>query len=184
MDAALKAELIGIVRARSFRRGRFTLASGRESELYFNLKPTMMDPRGAHLSARGFLDALDGVAVDWVGGLEMGAVPVISAFAALSDIEGRPVKTFFVRKAAKDHGTQEKVEGLGPNDSLAGQRVVIADDVATTAGSIFKAVEVARAAGATVDTAIVLLDRQEGGAEFLADNGIRLISVLTAADFA
>lgn len=182
--AAQKAELVAIVRDRSFKRGKFTLASGRESELYFNLKPTMMHPRGAHLSARALLATLADVPVDWVGGLEMGAVPVISALAALSDIEGRPVKTFFVRKAAKDHGTQEKIEGLGPQDSLAGQRVVIVDDVATTAGSIFKAVESARAAGAVVDTAVVLLDRQEGGTEFLAGHGIKLLSVLTAADFA
>src|ERR1700719_2631568 len=99
--APAESELLELIRARSVRIGRFTLASGRESDLYINLKPTMMDPRGAHLCALAWLARVP-EGVDYVGGIEMGAVPVIAALAAVSDIEGRPVKTFFVRKAAKD----------------------------------------------------------------------------------
>ncbi len=177
-----ESELLEMIRRRSMRLGKFTLASGRESDLYLNLKPTMMDPRGAHLCAKALLDRVP-PGSDYVGGLEMGAVPVIAALAALSDIEGRPVRTFFVRKSAKDHGTREVVEGLAAGESLAGKKVLMIDDVATTGGSVVKAIEAARAAGATVEDALVIVDRQEGGAENLAALGVRLASVFVGDDF-
>lgn len=178
-----RAELFALVRDRSFRRGKFTLASGRESELYFNLKPTMMDPRGAYLGARAFLDLIHAEGAGVVGGLEMGAVPIIGAVAAISEAQGQPVRTFFVRKKAKAYGTQDVVEGLGPGETLAGQRVVIADDVATTGGSILVAVEAARAAGAVVEAALVMVDRDEGAAEALSGHGLRLLSVFKGGEF-
>ena len=176
-------ELFELVRARSFRRGKFTLASGRQSELYFNLKPTMMWPKGALLAARAFLDQIHAEGVDYVGGLEMGAVPIIGALAAVGEAEGRPVRTFFVRKARKDYGAQEQVEGLGPDETLQGQRVMVLDDVATTGGSILKAVEAARAAGGGVETALVVVDREEGAREALAEHGVRLLSVFRGPEF-
>jgi orotate phosphoribosyltransferase len=178
-----ESELFELVRTRSFRLGKFTLSSGRESDLYFNLKPTMMAPRGANLAARAFLARILPERVDYVGGLEMGAVPIIAGVAAISDVEGAPVHTFFVRKEAKAHGTKDVVEGLGPGETLAGKRVLIADDVATTGGSIMKAVEVARRAGGTVDVALVLVDREEGAGAFLADQGVRLLSVFKGREF-
>jgi orotate phosphoribosyltransferase len=178
-----ETELLEIIKRRSFRRGRFTLSSGRESSLYFNLKPTMMDPRGARLCAAAFLARIRTEGADMVGGLEMGAVPVIGSLAAISDMEGRPVRTFFVRKAAKEHGTREVIEGLGPEESLAGKRVLVLDDVATTGNAILQATLAARAAGATVDSALVLIDREEGAAEALARAGIRLLCVFRARDF-
>jgi orotate phosphoribosyltransferase len=177
-----ESELIEIIRARSVRIGRFTLASGRESDLYINLKPTMMDPRGGRLAAEAFLARIP-PGTDYVGGIEMGAVPVIAALAALSDIEGRPVKTFFVRKAAKDHGTREVVEGLATGESLAGKHVLAVDDVATTGGSILQSIEAARNVGAIVEHALVIIDRQEGGTEALAAAGVKLHSVFTGDDF-
>ncbi len=177
------AALLEIVRARSFRKGKFRLSSGAESDLYFNMKPTMMDPRGAFLAARAFLARVQEEKAEWVGGLEMGAVPVIASLAAVSEAEGHPVRTFFVRKAAKDHGTMDLIEGLGPGETLAGARVLVADDVATTGGAILKAIEAVRAAGAVADTALVLVDREEGAAERLAQHGIRLISVFKAHQF-
>ena len=176
-------QLRDVIRQRSYRRGKFRLASGAESEFYFNLKPTMMSPEGAYLSARALLGKIRGENVDTVGGLEMGAVPVIACIAALSHEDGKPVKTFFVRKKPKDHGTQDLLEGLAPGETLAGQRVMIVDDVATSGGSIIKAAEVARAAGAIVETALVLVDREEGATEALAKAGIRLLSVLKKSDF-
>lgn len=180
---AERIELRELIRARSYRTGQFTLASGRESHRYFNLKPTMMTPRGAYLSARAFLAFARREGVDYVGGLEMGAVPLIGALAAVSEAEGAPVRTFFVRKTAKQYGAKETLEGLGPDESLAGRRVMVVDDVATTGGSIVKAVEVARAAGGTVDLALVVVDREEGATEALAEQGIRLLSVLRASEF-
>ena len=177
-----EAELLEMIRTRSMRLGKFTLASGRESDLYLNLKPTMMDPRGARLCAEAFLARIP-PGVEYVGGLEMGAVPVISALAAISDLAGKPVRTFFVRKSAKDHGTREVIEGLATGESLEGRRVLVVDYVATTGGSILKAVEAARAAGATVEEALVIVDRAEGGIEGLAAHGVRLSSVFTGDDF-
>ena len=176
-------QLRDVIRQRSYRRGKFRLASGAESEFYFNLKPTMMSPEGAYLSARALLGKIRGENVDTVGGLEMGAVPVIACIAALSHEDGKPVKTFFVRKKPKDHGTQDLLEGLAPGETLAGQRVMIVDDVATSGGSIIKAAEVARAAGAVVETALVIIDREEGATEALQKAGIRLLSVLRTQDF-
>ncbi len=183
LQTADELELLGLIQDRSFRRGRFKLSSGLESDLYFNLKPTMMHPRGAHLSARAFLARILKEEIDFVGGLEMGAVPIIASLAAISDEAGTPINTFFVRKTAKDYGTQDVIEGLAAAQSLSGHRIMIADDVATTGGSILKAVDVARDAGALVDVALVLVDRQEGAEAFLAEHGVRLISVFTASAF-
>ena len=177
-----ESELLEMIRARSMRLGKFTLASGRESDLYLNLKPTMMTARGARLCAEAFLARVP-AGTDYVGGIEMGAVPIIGALAAVSDIQGRPVKTFFVRKAAKDHGTREVVEGLTAGESLAGKHVLVTDDVATTGGSVMQAIVAARAAGAVVTDALVLVDRQEGGTENLAAVGVRLASVFVGDDF-
>ena len=177
-------ELFELIKSRSFRRGAFTLSSGRESSLYFNLKPTMMHPRGAWLCATVFLRRIRSEKVDYAGGLEMGAVPVIGSLAALSEAEGRPVHTFFVRKAAKAHGTREVIEGMGPGESLAGKRSIVLDDVATTGNAILQAVAAARAANAVVESALVLIDREEGAAEAVGGEGIRLLSVFRARDFA
>jgi orotate phosphoribosyltransferase len=177
------AALFEIIRTRSFRRGKFKLSSGVESELYFNLKPTMMDPRGALLCARAFLAKVRDENADYVGGLEMGAVPVLGSLAAVSEAEGHPVRTFFVRKAPKQHGTMDVIEGLAPGETLEGRRVVVADDVATTGNAIIKAAEAVRAAGGVVDAGLVLVDRQEGASEFLAGHGIRLLSVFHGPDF-
>jgi orotate phosphoribosyltransferase len=176
-------ELFAIVRERSFRRGKFRLASGRESELYFNLKPTMMSPKGALLSARALLARIWPENVDYAGGPEMGAVPVIAALAALSQAEGRPVKTFFVRKQPKGHGTMDMIEGLAPNENLVNMRAIAIDDVATSGGSILKAADAMRAAGAQVNAALVLIDREEGATEALAVQGIRLLSVFRGGEF-
>src|SRR5665213_551156 len=178
-----EAELRELIRVRSFRLGRFTLASGARSDLYFNLKPTMMCARGAWLSARAFIDRIRSEGIDFLGGLEMGAVPIIASVAALSCAEGEPLETFFVRKRIKAHGTGDLVEGLAPGETLDGRRVMIADDVATTGGSILVAVDTARAAGALVETALVLVDRQEGARERLREHGVRLLSVFRAAEF-
>lgn len=178
-----RARLFELIRTRSFKRGKFVLASGAESELYFNLKPTMMHPEGALYAARGLLDLLAADGAEYVGGLEMGAVPLIGAAAAVGQAEGRPVKTFFVRKKPKDYGAQLQVEGLGPDETIAGKRTVIVDDVATTAGSIIKALEAARAAGAVVETAVVIVDREEGGAENLKAQGVTLKSLFRASEF-
>ncbi len=175
--------LFALIRRRSFRRGHFVLSSGRESEMYFNLKPTMLDPRGAYLSATAFLKFIGAENIAFAGGLEMGAVPMLGSLAALSEMRGHPVRTFFVRKRPKTHGTKELIEGLASDETLSGARVMIIDDVATTGNSALEAARVAREAGAHVDCALVLVDREEGAREMLAQEGIRLLAVLRGPDF-
>jgi orotate phosphoribosyltransferase len=177
-----ESELLEMIRARSMRLGKFTLASGRESDLYLNLKPTMMDPRGARLCAEAFLARVP-PGTEYVGGIEMGAVPLTAAMAAISDVQGNPVRTFFVRKAAKDHGTRQLVEGLAEGETLEGKRVLVTEDVVTTAGSVLQAVDAVRALGALVTDALVIVDRQEGGTENLAAHGVKLHSVFVGDDF-
>jgi orotate phosphoribosyltransferase len=110
-------------------------------------------------------------------------VPIVSMVSPASFRRGTPIRAFFVRKQAKGHGTQALIEGLAQGDSLAGKHVVIVEDVMTTGGSALKAAVVAREAGATVDTILTLVDRQEGAAEALGGEGVKLVSLLTANDF-
>ena len=142
-----------------------------------------MQPEGSYLAARGLLALATDARPDYAGGLEMGAVPILGAIAALSHLAGRPVATFFVRKSPKDHGTRLAIEGLTDGETLSGRRVLMVDDVTTTGGSTMKAIEAARSEGAIVEEAVSLLDRGEGAVENFAAIGVRLRSVLSAADF-
>lgn len=179
-----RRRLVEIIRERSFSTGaEMKLASGRTSNFYFNMKPTMLHPEGAHLIGGLILDALADDHIDLVGGLEMGAVPIATAVAAVSHARGRPLPAFFVRKQAKEHGTQSLIEGLMRNDTMAGKRVVILEDVTTTGGSAIKAVEAVRAVGGTVLRVVTVVDRQEGAEDAFRAAGLPFTSILTAADF-
>ena len=175
-----------IIRQRSFSNAReITLASGRKSWLYFNMKPTMMDPEGAFLLGELIVDKLEGLQADYIGGLEMGAVPIVSfvAPASFRRNESAVVRAFFVRKQAKEHGTQQLVEGLAPGESLEGKDVVMLEDVTTTGGSIIKAIEQTRYAGAKINRVITLVDRQEGAEAALAEIDVTLDPLFRADDF-
>ncbi len=183
-NEALKTRLIEIIKARSFQSGKeVKLASGRTSTYYFNMKPTMLDAEGAHVIATLILEAIAGLRADLIGGLEMGAVPIASAVAAVSQPSGRPVNAFFVRKQAKDHGTKSLIEGLPAGDSLKGKRVVIVEDVTTTGGSAIKAAETVRAEGAEVVGVVTVVDRGEGADAAFAAAGLTLTPLLTLEDF-
>lgn len=178
-----RARLIAIVEERSHRTGEFTLASGKTSTQYFNLKPTMMHPEGARLAAEALLACARPLAPRFLAGMEMGAVPLVAAAAAISHWQGAPLPTLFVRKQVKDHGSRELIEGLADGESVAGLPVIVVEDVTTTGGSALNAVAAIRAAGGVVDHVITLLDRQDGATEALAAEGLRLHAILTAADF-
>ena len=181
---ANRKRLIEIVKARSFSTGaEIKLVSGRSSNFYFNMKPTMLDAEGAYLIATLVLDSIKGEDVDLVGGLEMGAVPLASAVAVMSQTLGWPLQAFFVRKQAKEHGARKLVEGLAPNESLQGKRVVILEDVTTTGGSSMKAIEAARAVGAIIERVITVVDRLEGAADTYKAAGIPFHAILTTKDF-
>ena len=177
--------LLDIIRRRSFRQaGEFRLVSGRTSTIYFNLKPTMLDPDGARLIGAAMAERAAELGADCVGGLEMGAVPIVSAAAAMSAVAGRPVGAFFIRKQAKEHGTQSLVEGLAEGESLAGRKVLVVEDVTTTGGSALKAIAAIRAAGGAVDHVVTIVDREEGATEAFATADIELHALFRKAEFA
>src|ERR1700720_233529 len=166
--SASRARLAEIIRKRSFGRGEITLASGRTSNFYFNLKPTMLDPEGAALLAELTFEALKDDGLDYVGGLEMGAVPLAGAVAQLSWIKGHPIAAFFVRKKPKEHGARLAVEGLANGENLQGKRVVIVEDVTTTGGSAMKAGEAVSEAGGQIALVFTMGGRDEGATETFA----------------
>ena len=169
-----------IVRAKSYIQGDVVLASGERSTYYFDMKPTMFDPQGADLLCDLLLERIGQVRCDLVGGLEMGAVPLISPINAKSHRDGRPIAGFFVRKQPKGHGTKKRIEGT---TDVAGKAVVIVEDVTTTGGSAMKAVEELKEAGATISLVISILDRQQGAADLYKAAGIPFESLFKASEF-
>lgn len=184
LNSTHRARLIEIVKQRSFQTGaEMKLASGRKSSFYFNMKPTMMHPEGAHLIGQLICERLGTETVDMVGGLEMGAVPMAAAVAAISGAQDRPLPAYFVRKQTKEHGTQALIEGLAPGETMTGRRVVVLEDVTTTGGSALKAVDVLKEAGAEIVLVLTLVDRQEGARAACTEAGIGFDAILTIDDF-
>ena len=181
--SASRARLAEIIRKRSFGRGEITLASGRKSDFYFNLKPTMLDPEGATLLAELTYETLKDDRFDLIGGLEMGAVPLAGAIAQISWIKGHPIAAFFVRKKPKEHGARLAIEGLAQGENLDGKRVVVVEDVTTTGSSAMKAVEALREAGANIVLVLTMVDREEGATDTFAQAGLPFRSIYKASEF-
>src|SRR5947209_12643298 len=143
----------------------------------------MLDAEGAALLAELTFEALKDDNVDYVGGLEMGAVPIAGAIAQLSWLKGHPIAAFFVRKQPKEHGARLAVEGLAKGETLQGKRVVIVEDVTTTGGSAIKAVEAVRDAGGEIALVFTMVDRQEGATETFRAASLPFRALFTAAEF-
>jgi orotate phosphoribosyltransferase len=165
----------------------FTLASGRTSRHFFDTKPVMCDPESAHLLGvliHATMEGIDG-GIDVVGGLELGAVPLTGIVIAKAPI-GSTLRGFVMRKEPKGRGGRKtgNPPGIEGSTILAGDRVVILEDVTTTGGSALKAVERLQAIGCNVVACITIVDREEGGVEAFAAAGIPLIPLTTLSDFA
>ncbi len=174
-----RGRLRELIRELSFTKGQFKLASGRESNYFFDLKPTMLHPEGINLLADAILEKIEGFEADYIGGLAMGAVPIVVAVVMKSQSSDRPLRGFWVRKVMKDHGIVKAVDG-----DLADQaKVVIVDDVTTTGGSVMKAIEEVKKKHCDIKAVITVVDRLEGAKENLAKQGIELISLFTTEDF-
>jgi len=182
----VRSKAFTIIKGKSFFRERIKLASGVESDFYFNMKPAMLDPEGAALIAQMLLDRLDGLNVDYVGGLAMGAVPLVATvamFSSMSERCSKPISGFVVRKEVKDHGTRLKIEGLARDETLEGKTVAILDDVTTSGGSAMIAVDEAIKAGAKIVLVLAVVDRGEGAKEFYENKGLPFESLFTADEF-
>jgi orotate phosphoribosyltransferase len=168
-----------LVSERSLRMGDFKLSSGRRSSYLFQLRQTTMLPEGAALLGEVILEYMYQHSIECIGGLELGAVPLVSSVAVMSHIRALPINAFFVRKLAKEHGAREKIDG----HLRAGAEVLMVDDVATTGGSILKAVEGIEGHGCCVRRALAVVDREEGATENLAAHDIQLAAIFKRSDF-
>lgn len=169
-----KARLRQILLDKSYLRGEFTLSSGEHSKVFFDVKMTSLDPEGATLAADLILDMIKGHDIQAVGGIAVGACPIVSAICVRSYERGEPLPAFYVRKEEKKHGTQKKIEGP---ELKTGQRVLIVDDVATKGGSMLDAINPVKELGCVIGKTIVVVDREQGAKERLRSEGYELESI-------
>lgn len=181
-----RARLLELLKELSWQRGRVTLASGKQSDFYIDCKQTALNAEGASLVGELVFEHAQslrarGVRLDGVGGMTLGADPISSAAAVVSQHRGAPLHAFIIRKEPKGHGTDQWLEG---GKSLpAGSRVLLVEDVVTTGGSTLKALERARGGGLEPAAILSLVDRDEGGRQALAATGLPYSSIFTRADF-
>jgi len=174
-----KQRLGAIIRSASLLREReFRLTSGHTSNFFVDLKKTMLDPEGASLLADLLFDRIKREEVDCVGGMETGAIPIVATLCMRSWPE-KPLKGFFIRKEAKGHGTDQRIDGL----LEGGSRVILFEDVTTTGGSAMRAVEQVQQAQCAVIKIISVVDRLEGAADNFRRAGIRFEALFDRCDF-
>ena len=125
----MRERLRDLIAERALSTGKFTLASGTSAPYFFDMKQVMLDPEGLTLIAEAFLERIREQPARHIGGIAMGAVPIVAAVCALSRATPRPRRAFFVRKQAKDHGTERRVEGYLPESGE-----VLLFEVVTTSG--------------------------------------------------
>lgn len=175
-----RARAFHLIKELSFRKGDFTLSSGKKSNFYLDMKPTMFNPEGCTILAGLIFQRIRPLKPNLVGGLEMGAVPLISPISMVSYESGLPIPGFFVRQKAKTHGTKNLIETAEP---LAGKKVVVIDDVTTTGGSAMEAADAVRNVGAEVALVLSIVDREEGAASFYEEQGIVFDSLFKVSEF-
>lgn len=156
-----RAKLLQMLAERSFRLGSFKLSSGGTSDYYIDCRLTTLHAAGAVATGKAVLEEIRkrGWQADAIGGLSMGADPIVVATSVISAQKGSPIDGFLVRKAEKTHGTGQRVEGFREK----GSHVVIVDDVCTTGASTIQAIEAAREFGFEVLGVLCLVERQEAG---------------------
>lgn len=172
------ADLMEQVRALAVVHGRVTLSSGRTADYYVDMRRVTLDGAAAPLVGRVMRELI----ADWhpeaVGGLTMGADPVATALLHAAAAAGERLDAFVVRKTAKAHGLQRRIEGPG----VEGRRVVVVEDTSTTGGSPLTAVEALREAGAQVVGVAVVVDRNTGARERIEQAGMPYRFAISAAD--
>lgn len=182
-----RAELLSLLVRLSYKEGQFTLSSGAVSEYYIDCRATTLDAQGALLTGRILLDMIreNGWEPEAIGGMTLGADPMVISVAVLSaqEAQGTPrnaIHGFLVRKAEKEHGMQQRVEGF----RRRGAKVVVVDDVCTTGGSTIQAIEATRAAGMEVIGVICLVQREASGLANIESVAApaRVLPVFTVAD--
>jgi len=165
----------------SYEKRRVVLASGRESDFYFDGKQTTLHAEGGFLVGKLFYEAIkDVTGVQGVGGITLGADPIATATSIAACLDGKPLHAFIIRKEPKGHGTGQWLEGR--KNLPRGTKVVIVEDVVTTGGSSMKAVRRAEEEGLVVLGIVALVDREEGGRENIENEGFWLRSIFTKSE--
>jgi len=177
--AAARARLKQILVERSIRFGDFTLSSGAKSKYYADVRQTSLHPEGALLIARLLDPILAEYGVRSIGGLTLGADPIVGATIAWTQLQGRGLVGFLVRKEQKAHGTGSRIEG--PFDKSL--PVAIVDDVVTKGGSALQAYDAVKAAGGEVRVVACVVDRGEGGGEEFAARGVPFRALFQIREF-
>ena len=173
-----KERLKQLILEKAVRRGDFTLASGQKSNYYINGKLLSLDSEGLALMAEFFLMEIEGENIQAVGGMTLGADPIVGAILTLADSKGLKLDGFIVRKEPKGHGTRSQVEG----PVKEGARVAIIEDVSTTGGSSKKAIDALKPLGCEIVKVITLVDRQQGAKENFAEWGYKFKSIFTKTE--
>ncbi|WP_028581575.1 orotate phosphoribosyltransferase [Desulfogranum japonicum] len=177
MDA--RERLKELLLEKSYREGTFTLTSGKTSDFYVDGKQTTLDAEGGYLCGKLLFELLQNneTPIDAVGGMTLGADPLVTAVSVVSYLEKQPIPAFIVRKEAKGHGTGNYIEGK--SNLKPGAVVALVEDVVTTGGTLLKVIERVENEGFKVGLVTTIVDRQEGGAEILAEQGYPLKAVFT-----
>lgn len=179
--ATMKQRLARLLVEKSYREGEFVLTSGRRSDYYFDGKQTALHPEGGWLIGHLFNDLLSDVPdLAGVGGMTLGADPLVSATSVVSWERNRPLAAFIVRKSPKGHGTNQYLEGL--SNLAPGSPVAMLEDVVTTGGSLLTACDRVREAGLRIVAVCTVLDREEGGREALQAAGYDLRALFRRAE--
>ena len=177
-----KQRLKEILLEKSYRKGKFKLSSGKESDFYIDGKQTTLSAEGAYLCGKLIFDLVKNNtnSIDAIGGMTLGADPLVTAASIVSHLEGQPIPAFIVRKESKKHGTEQYIEGQ--KNMIPGATVALLEDVVTTGGTLLKVIERVEAQGYKVGLIVTIVDRQEGGAETLSEKGYTLVPLFTRQD--
>ena len=170
-----RKRLLKLVKESALSIGEITLSSGKKSSYYIDCRRITLDPEGAYLVAKILLDMFHEEGIDAVGGLTLGADPILGALAAVSFIEDKPISTFIVRKKSKKHGTKKAIEG----SLKVGSKVAVVDDVATTGNSLMQVIDVVEKRDCEVRKVVVIVDREEGAKKTISERGYALESIFS-----
>ncbi len=172
-------QLASLLARHSYRRGTFTLASGKTSDFYVDVKQTVFTPDGTRLIGELILDELEKRDITLVGGMAVGAIPLVTATLAAAAGRDYPLEGFFVRKQPKDHGTAKLIDGRFHDAA----RVALVEDVVTTGESTAQAAAIVEEAGAAIDLIVVVVDREEDdGMKRLASTAGEVVALATKTE--
>ena len=174
-----KAKLLKYLIEKSYKKGDFTLASGKKSSHYLNCKPVSLNGEGLKLMSDLFLELIDSRSKA-VAGMTLGADPLVSGLIVKAASQGLDLSGLIIRKEIKQYGTKAGIEGPILEE---GTMVTVLEDVVTTAGSVIKAIKKLRENNYVVEEVLSIVDRKEGGLEALEDENVKLKSLFTIKDF-